>query len=115
MSNEPCEHINVQYYPALNDAGWRCLDCNTEFGFRPDLDKGQLDMKIFGLLHDLNEGHFVYVANGTTGAVIQENIRLECEKAQRYDQQFIIQQIMKEPNLNFEMDDDYYKKRWQIL
>ena len=60
-----CLHIEVAYYPCVNEDGWKCLDCNAELGFRPDLDREHLEEKVSSLLGDLHEQKFIYVSNGS--------------------------------------------------
>ena len=97
-----CRHEdddNLFYYPTVNEAGWRCF-CQTEQGFRPDLDRRLIRTKVSGLLMDLHEHKLVRVSNGSMGECIIENVASECEKRGHYDQQTILQLILGDANVS---------------
>ena len=107
-----CEHKleDVFYYPEINEAGWKCVGCNTKLGFRPDFDKRLIYGKIDAILQDLNTGKFIHVSNGVQGQCIVQNVVLECEKKQRFDQYFILLELMKESNIDVKGHSNYWKE-----
>jgi hypothetical protein len=112
-----CNHQNKEnifYCNSSNEDGWRC-SCGKELGFKPDLDKELIYGKINGLLSDLHENKFIHVSNGTQGEFIVMNVLNECEKQDRYDQLFIIQQILSESNIDVKGHSDYWRNESKII
>lgn len=99
-----CKTHDFQYYAEINDEGWKCCNCQ----YKPPHDEQEkmnkdikrLEMKIFGIADDLNSQHFIYISNGSTGEAIQSNVYYECKKAKRFDQLFIVQKIVTDPNVD---------------
>lgn len=116
MTHTPtCQHDDgyVFYYRAINEDGWKCDGCNTQLGFRPDLDDRLLRQKVSGFVHDLHEAKFIYVSNGTMGEIITENVEGRCRTEDRFDQYAILAYILTDHSLLG--DGDYWRKqrnRW---
>jgi len=115
-SNSAPEHNNDNcfYHNAINEDGWFCSCCG-ELGFRPDLDKKFLWRKIDGILQDLHEHKFINVSNGSQGEFIVHNVYDACFKEERFDQYFILKEILNEPNIDVKGHSDYWKKHVQEL
>ena len=96
-----CDHKDsTYYYPAINEKGWKCVDCKEELGFRPDLDRSLIWKKVDGLLQDLHGHNFLYVSNGSMGEAITHNVVAECQKRDRYDQHTILALLICDPNIS---------------
>ena len=93
------EGHDVFYYLSTNEDGWRCMTCNEELGFRPDLDRELILGKVSGILTDLHTGNFVHISNSTEGEYIHLDVVKECKSTGCYDQHFIVLSIMSNPNL----------------
>jgi hypothetical protein len=90
-----CEHKDVRYEPSINEGGWICMNCHSELGFRPDLDRSQTQWKALAILNVLHDGGIVHVSNGSEGDGIIWSMQRNCEKADRYDQTFIAITILR--------------------
>ncbi len=90
-----CKHESTYYYPSVNDDGWRCVDCDTEFGKNEGIDKKLIYTKVRGLLHDLHEAKLIYVSNGTDGDCITSIVCDSFQKDNDFSQGYIIYQIAK--------------------
>lgn len=104
-----CAH-DPEYYPSINEAGWRCVNCLEELGHRPDLDRELIGKKVMGLLNDLHESKMVYVSNGSQGEAIMCSVAMQCVREGRFDQYFIIHQILEDPNIDYLGHSDYYRQ-----
>lgn len=96
-----CKHNddgNMLYRPNVNEA-WTCF-CQTDLGFRPDLDRRLLEIKIRGLLFDLHESRYIYVSNGSMGDIVVANTADECRKQDRYDQATILKLLLSDANID---------------
>jgi hypothetical protein len=100
---------NCFYHNATNEDGWFCSCCG-ELGFRPDLDRKLLYIKISGILQDLNQHKFVYVSNASQGEFIVRNVFEECKNKRRYDQYFILREILNEPNIDVKGHSSFWNK-----
>lgn len=94
-TRKKCEHNDVRYRPSINEDGWICMNCDEKLGFRPDLDRTQTQWKALAILDVLHNGKVEHVSNGSEGEGIIWNMRINCEKANRYDQNFIARTILK--------------------
>jgi hypothetical protein len=101
-----CEHEDLTWRAAtpkreaLNEAGWECLDCDADLGFRPDLDRSHTEIKTHCILMDFHESKLIYVSNGTMGEVIASNVAWRCRIENRYDQKSILRFILDDANMN---------------
>lgn len=93
-----CAEHDYHWYPATNEAGWRCCVCNYKPGeppgFAPGLDRAELYRKVWGLLLDLTNANLVYVSNGSGGDALAEDVAAVCEKLDRYDQYTILRELL---------------------
>lgn len=103
MKCSACETTeNFRYGPrAANEDGWIC-GCGEKPGeppgYCPELDRANTTDKVSDLLHHLAgewaDAEYVCVSNGSHGAGIVEAVTAECQKQHRYDQLFILVQIL---------------------
>lgn len=101
------------YRNSINEDGWEC-QCGQKLGYRPDLDKEHLYMKVSGLLLDLHDNRFVYISNGSEGEGITDHVYQKCRNARRYDQAYILKSIIEA--VGWRSHSDYWRKQaksWQ--
>lgn len=97
-----CEHKTFYYYPATNEDGWKCADrCGEKMpgdppGYRPDLDRDEIWLKVGGLLNDLHGADLVYVSNGTGGDGLTSTVADRCKREGRFDQYSILLFLLEE-------------------
>lgn len=101
----------IFWFPTLNEEGWLCLQCDTKLGFRPDLDREYLFVKIRDILTTMVEAGLEYVSNGTTGDFICTNVMGECQEKGFYSQEFILLSIMQEPNVDAMGGAKFWKEK----
>lgn len=93
-----CTHENIAYYPELNEAGWKCLDCEIKpgepEGYSPGLDRSHTYDKVYRILDDLHNSNLVYCSNGTGADVLCEIVVTHCKRTGLYDQISIMQYIL---------------------
>lgn len=94
-----CEHDELVWRPRINEDGWGCYGCDTELGFRPDLDRDVTDLKVHCLLLDFHESKLLYISNSEMGAIVVTNVALRCTRENTYDQQSILRFILDDPNV----------------
>jgi hypothetical protein len=95
-----CTHVgDTFYYACVNEDGWKCVGCDTTFGFRPDLDRELTVIKVHGLLMDFHESKLIYISNGTMGEIIAENVAARCFAENFYDQEHVLRFILEDPNM----------------
>lgn len=84
-----CKH-EFQYYLESNEAGWRCCLCEHKpgepTGFSPELDRVQLERKVFAVLDGLHNADVIYISNGTGGDMLMADVAERCREVNRYDQ-----------------------------
>ncbi len=107
-----CQHRDFYYYPAVNEEGWKCVGCGRLMpgepdGFRPDLDREEIYIKVGGLLNDLCDANLVRVSNGSGGDYLTRKIAARCESEGAYDQYSILLFILEEMTPSHR---DYWKK-----
>jgi hypothetical protein len=100
MGETNCQHESFGYFPAINEAGWRCLDGDHLMpgdpnGYRPDLDRSHTEDKVYGMMNDLHEGRFIYISNGTGGDICTGEVAKRCRETGLYDQISIIRFILE--------------------
>jgi len=96
-----CGHKEFYYYPAPNEAGWKCVDCGQKMpgdpaGYRPDLDRKEIRLKAGGLLNDLHNANLIYISNGSHGDHIEAKVADRCRREGRFDQYSILLLILEE-------------------
>lgn len=86
------EHAHeFYYYPATNEDGWECVNgCDAKALRSPLLDRSQLEVKIDGLLRDLDMHNLLRVSNGSEGEDIVAEVAAKCRATTRFDQYSII-------------------------
>lgn len=91
-----CNHPmpDLYYYPSINNAGWKCVNCQTELGERPDLDQKLTIFKIRGLMQDLCDAKIIYISNGSEGDFFMRHVERKCQN--EFTQDRIILEIIKE-------------------
>jgi len=93
-----CKHKSVGYWPESNEEGWKCLDCNQKLGepagYSPQLDRSHTYDKVFGILDEMHNAHFVYCSNGTGADILTQDVVNQCERTGLYDQVSIMQYIL---------------------
>ncbi len=100
-----CEHEDLNWRAAedkrmaLNEEGWECLDCDEVFGFRPDLDRSHIEIKVYCILMGFHESNLIYISNGTMGEIITSNVAARCRDERKYDQKNILRFILDDPNM----------------
>lgn len=103
-----CNHKEeLFYYNSVNEDGWKCISCGEELGFRPDLDKKLIDIKVRGILADMYDAKLIYISNGCEGDGITSYVSTQCIKKGRFDQYFIIKCII---DCMYKSHSDYWKK-----
>jgi hypothetical protein len=95
-----CTHENFGYFPAINEAGWKCFGCKKKLpgepdGYRPDLDRSHLQDNVYGLMNDLHEHDFIWVSNSEYGEHILSEVMTRCREAGLYDQITIMHYILE--------------------
>ena len=90
-----CQEPEPYYYLSCNENGWKCLNCKTELGFSPDLDREYIDRKVDGILHDLVHGNFLYISNNSEGSFIVAKVCDRCFELEKFDQLTIFQEILQ--------------------
>jgi len=109
-----CEHKEIYWYCLLNDRntcnedGWYCVDCKKELGFRPDLCKSNIDMKVRNILNDMDEAGIIRVSNGTEGDFIMENVASKCKQLGLYDKYTIVKLIILDPNIGVDSHAQFW-------
>ena len=107
-----CTHRTTFYYmDPCTEAGWKCQDCGKTLGFRPDLDRELTEIKVNGILHDMDEAKVIYISNGTMGEIIAANVALECKRANEYDQLSIVNFILDDGNVDVPGHAEFWKAR----
>lgn len=95
-----CDHSQgLFWFLCVNEEGWKCVDCDTALGFRPDLDRQLTFLKVRNILSDFHESKLIYISNGTMGDVIAENVAARCAEENQYDQDYILRFILADPNM----------------
>lgn len=93
-----CTHESIYWYPAVNEDGWKCVDCGAQPGeppgFSPVHDRERLFHKVDGILRDLHEAGIIHVSSGSEGMAIAEAIEARCRDLGLYDQYTIASQIL---------------------
>lgn len=100
--------------PICSEDGWKCLT-HGWLGFRPDLDRARIELKVHCVLMDFHESKLIYISNGTMGEVISENVAQRCRTENRYDQDNILRFILDDPNM--QPDSTFWQtraERWLI-
>jgi len=122
MKKTKCKHKQPFWYSkrpdrknsyvgsSCNDDGWYCPDCNTPLGFRPDLDRGEIGVKVSCILHDFVDAGLICVSNGTEAECIIENVMRECEKTKRFDSYSILKFILDDQNIGADSHAEWYVK-----
>lgn len=117
LKNMKCKHKEAYWYcklnnrESVNEDGWYCTDCKKELGFRPDLDKKQIHLKVRNILDDMVDAGILYVSNGTEGDCIMENVACYCQRTGFYDKYTIIRQIILDPNIDVDGHAKYWKEK----
>lgn len=97
---QQCEHSGVHWYlDPCTEAGWRCLDCDTHLGYRPDLDREQTYRKVSAVLHELHQHEVVYLSNAQEGDIVTTDVAYHCRDVDVYDQWSITRFILAHPAL----------------
>lgn len=83
-----CEH-QYHWYAATNEDGWKCWMCEHKPGeppgFAPALDRSEIRMKVFGILHDLHDAGIIYISNSSQGDSLEYHIANRCRMEERFD------------------------------
>ena len=96
MSNIECPTCrnNVFWYPAINEAGWKCCGCGYRpgepAGFDPQRDRDDIYGKCFAILTDLADSNLLSVSNGSMAESMALSAARKCREAGLYDQTTII-------------------------
>jgi len=88
-----CKDPDPQYYPGMNEKGWKCLSCNKSIGFNPDLDRSHILEKIESIMQFLQMADMAYFSNSSEGEYISIQVKEACKKRKEYDQYTIILEI----------------------
>lgn len=93
-----CKH-EYYYYPHINEEGWKCVSCEDKpgepAGFSPQLDREEIEIKVGGILNDMDAASLIHISNGSYGDVLQGHVADRCRKEERYDQYSIVLFIME--------------------
>ena len=108
---EPCEHDDPAFFPCVNEEGWRCLSCQAELGYRPDLDVAQIEAKVAGLLMELHEAKLVYMSNSSMGEIVAENVAEHCRQLDAFDQITILSLVLRDPNVTGDEHAEFWRNR----
>lgn len=87
------------YYPALNEAGWKCLTCNFKpgepEGFSPLLDRDLVYEKIESLAESLTEGDIFCISNSTEADLMISEVVDRCISNGYFDQTSIVKYLLE--------------------
>ena len=89
-----CAHDSLYWYPAINEEGWKCVDCGLRpgepAGFSPAHDRSHTKVKCACVLHDLADANLLSVSNGSEGDALAARAAKRCTETGRYDQHSIV-------------------------
>jgi hypothetical protein len=94
-----CDEHDFHYYLTVNEAGWRCVNCDHKpgepEGYSPQLDRENLYFKVHAVLSDLVMANLLHVSNSSHGDAIVAAVSDECQKQGLYDQESIALYILR--------------------
>lgn len=95
-----CTHESFGYFPAINEAGWKCFGCGELLdgepnGYRPDLDRSHLEDKVYGIMSDLHQHDFIWISNSGHGEHVLAEVLPRCRETGLYDQITIMHYILE--------------------
>lgn len=102
MERRECAHEPGEtfwYLQATQETGWRCT-CGHEWGYRPDLDRDLVSVKVDGILHDLHDMDVLYMSNSDHGHHVARDVARRCEREGRYDQRSIVAFLLGHPDVD---------------
>lgn len=99
-----CKEHNYHYFPEINEAGWRCVDCDHKpgepAGYSPQLDRELIKFKVGAILHDAHDANLIYISNGSQADYLGAVVSDKCQREGRFDQYsillFLLEQLTPE-------------------
>ena len=122
MKKIECKHEedSLVYIPSPEEDGWECA-CGEKFGFRPDLDRKFIELKVRYILDEIcnpfnvnedNRRLLNIPSNEIESSRIIFNVVKKCRKKGMYDQQTIMKAILSDKHYinNPKIWKEEYKK-----
>lgn len=87
-------HTGLYWYPAANEEGWLCVDCEVKPGeppgYSPQHDRSCLREKVWSLVHELADAKLISVSNSSHGEGLADAVTRRLHGSNRLDQYTII-------------------------
>lgn len=104
-------HTGLYWYPAANEEGWLCVDCEVKPGeppgYSPQHDRSHLREKVWSLVHELADAKLISVSNSSHGEGLADAVTRRLHGSNRLDQYTILAAIIDAERIEHA---DYWSK-----